>query len=258
MRPAPPRCTSSTARAATRPSSPRPPTALHQTDASWDFSVADYDHDGVLDLWAFARAGTGSHTTEVHILDGASGFQRFIAHAPTALQESPEGWSFMTGDVNRDGAVDVIGVLYAGASKTTEVHVLDGATSWGTFLLHTPTALAPTDSSWDFGAADANRDGVVDVFAIDRVDPGTNRTVVHVLDGANGFGRFVSQTATVLGPTDGAWSFVPADFSHDGAADLLAFHRAGETSVSILDGAQRRCRRRTRARRAAARPTRSR
>jgi FG-GAP-like repeat len=215
------------------------PTALHPTDASWDFSVADYDHDGVLDLWAFARAGTGSHTTEVHVLDGASGYQRFIAHAATALHETPGGWSFTTGDVNRDGNVDVIGVLHAGASRSTEVHVLDGAAGWGRFLLQTATPLAVTDDSWDFGAADANRDGAVDVFAIDRMDPATNRTGVHVLDGAGGFGRFASQTATVLGPTDGAWSFVPADFSHDGTADVLAFHRSAQTSVAILDGAQR-------------------
>lgn len=57
-------------------------------NSSWSFFSADYDKDGVLDLWIIKQAQTGTSSTEVHILKGPD-FQTFILHTGTPLHETP-------------------------------------------------------------------------------------------------------------------------------------------------------------------------
>ncbi|WP_208921653.1 hypothetical protein [Streptomyces capitiformicae] len=45
-------------------------TALHETDATFDFGLADWDRDGRPDLVALKKSNTGTNSTEVHILGG--------------------------------------------------------------------------------------------------------------------------------------------------------------------------------------------
>ena len=80
-------------------------------------------------------------------------------------------------------------------TQTTEVHVLDGRTSFKTFLVHTGTALhlTGTDGAWDFDLGDYNRDGMLDLFAIYKHNTGTRTTEVHVLNGADQFQTFLLQ-----------------------------------------------------------------
>ncbi|MDP2949340.1 MAG: hypothetical protein Q8P22_07365 [Chloroflexota bacterium] len=64
----------------------------------------------------------------------------------------PMNWEFESGDVNRDGYLDLIGVLEKGPIGTgrREVHVLNGATNFTTFLLQTGTAVGlDQPHNWD-------------------------------------------------------------------------------------------------------------
>jgi hypothetical protein len=45
-------------------------TALHKTDGTFEFAVADWTRDGRLDLVAFKKKFTGTNSTEVHIMAG--------------------------------------------------------------------------------------------------------------------------------------------------------------------------------------------
>jgi subtilisin family serine protease len=58
-----------------------------------------------------------------------------------------------------------------GVSGTTEVHVLNAATIFNSFLLHTPTALAQTGAGndWKFLIGDYNRDGRPDLGLRDAI-----------------------------------------------------------------------------------------
>ena len=47
-------------------------TALHETDATFEFALGDWNHDGTLDLVAIKKSKTGTNSTEVHVLSGAS------------------------------------------------------------------------------------------------------------------------------------------------------------------------------------------
>jgi len=63
-----------------------------EVNSNWTFFASDYDHDGEPDLWIIKQAGTGTNTTEVHILKGPL-FQIWLLHTGTALHETP---NFMT------------------------------------------------------------------------------------------------------------------------------------------------------------------
>jgi len=221
-------------------------TALQQTGAGGEteFLVGDYNRDGIPDLYVIARLG-GSGTTEVHVLNGANNFQTWLLHTATALHQTGTGgeWEFELGDYNRDGIPDVYVISRMGGSGTTEVHVLNGANNFQTFLLHTATALPQTGAGNEneFKIGDYNRDGKPDLILISR-QGGSNTTEVHVLGGADNFHTWLLHTGTALGQTGAGfeWDFMVGDYNRDGRLDLYAIARqggSGTTEVYVLNGA---------------------
>lgn len=65
-------------------------TTLAEDDGPFQYQFTDWDGDGVPDLVAIKQARTGSGTTEVHVLSGASGFTQFLLHQPTALPQTDD------------------------------------------------------------------------------------------------------------------------------------------------------------------------
>jgi subtilisin family serine protease len=63
-------------------------TCLQMTDSTFAFDVADWNADGKPDLVAIKKSNTASGMVEADILSGASGFQVFIDHAVTGLQQT--------------------------------------------------------------------------------------------------------------------------------------------------------------------------
>ncbi|WP_460732049.1 reprolysin-like metallopeptidase [Lysobacter tyrosinilyticus] len=221
-------------------------TILHQTgsDYAWRFQLADYNGDGVLDLYAIFRMGA-SGTTEVHVLNGADYFRSFLLNTATALfpTGSDNGWIFRVGDYNRDGRPDIYVIARSGATGT-EVHVLNGADNFGSWLAHiaTPLPQSGTDGRWDFLLGDNNHDGILDLYVILRSATGSGKTEVHVADGATNFNTFPVHAATAL-PTTGVnndWNFKLGDNNGDGVLDLIVIFKnggSGKTEVHVADGA---------------------
>jgi hypothetical protein len=187
-------------------------TPLGVTDPSQaKFALADHDRDGVPDLFVILMNRTGTRTTEVHVLSGASKFQRWIVQSGTPLGtiDASRG-TFELGDYNRDGVPDLAVILMnqTGTGRT-EVHILSGASAFQQWLLHTGTPLEMTTATrWQFKMADANGDGTSDLYAVKMSATGTGSTEVHVLSGASGFQSWLVQTGTPLAPTTpSVWSF---------------------------------------------------
>lgn len=222
------------------------PTALQPTGAGGEteFLVGDYNRDGRPDLYVIARLG-GTGTTEVHVLNGANNFSTWLLHTATALQATGTGneTEFELGDYNRDGILDLYVIARMGGSGTTEVHVLNGADNFRTWLLHTPSALPQTGvgNESEFKIGDYNRDGRPDLILIAR-QGASNTTEVHVLSGADNFRTWLLHTTTAL-PQTGAgyeWDFMIGDYNRDGRLDLYAVARAGgsgTTEAHVLNGA---------------------
>ncbi len=195
-------------------------------------------------LIAIKKSNTGTLSTEVHILNGASKFQSFLLHTGTALHETDNTFDFCYGDYNYDGINDLIAIKKSNTgTSSTEVHILNGANKFQSFLLHTGTALHETDNTFDFCYADYNYDGVKDLIAIKKSNTGTSSTEVHVLNGANKFQSFILHTGTALHETDNTFDFCYADYNNDGAKDLIAIKKSNTgtstTEVHVLNGANK-------------------
>ncbi len=217
-------------------------TALHETDATFDFAFADWNGDGKLDLIAIKKSNTGSSSTEVHVLSGASNYQQFILQTGTALHETDATFDFAFADWNGDGKLDLIAIKKSNTgSSSTEVHVLSGASNYQQFILQTGTALHETDATFDFAFADWNGDGKLDLIAIKKSNTGSSSTEVHVLSGASNYQQFILQTGTALHETDATFDFAFADWNGDGKLDLIAIKKSNtgssSTEVHVLSGA---------------------
>ena len=88
-------------------------TALHETGENWDFGVWNDD------LYCIAKSGTGSHSTEVHVLCKDSNFKKFILQTGTQLHETGNDFAF---DVYDD---KLFAFSKQGQSNSTEVHCIN-------------------------------------------------------------------------------------------------------------------------------------
>jgi hypothetical protein len=200
---------------------------------------------GPPDVIGVSLYGNQSGRTEVHTLEGATNYAGFDVHAATALEAvRPEQWWFQAEDYNRDGLPDVFAIRGSQTqSGMTEVHVLDGATNYTTYLLHAVTALPPVRHEIvDFALRDYNGDGRTDLFAIAENNTGSGRTEVHVYDGATAYSTALLHIASALEAVNGEqWWFRVANYNGDGRPDLFAIRgrqtQSGVTEVHVLDAA---------------------
>lgn len=196
------------------------PTALGQTDSSWEYQMADVDGDGLADLVAIHKWNTASGKTEVTVLKGtavgtcaapsSSSFQTVIWQGPVGLGATSSSWTFRMADMDLDGKPDLVGIQEnGGTSGKTELYVLSGASNFQTLTQHIATGLGYTSSaSWDFWLADYGLDGKPDLYAIWENGTPSGKTEIKVLGSAGNYQTFALQTVTALGPTDSNFVFL--------------------------------------------------
>jgi hypothetical protein len=220
------------------------------TDDRHDISVADWNGDRRLDLVVVQHAATTTGKTEVYILDATpsvpgadSSFQRLLLQTATPLGLSAgNDTTYTMADWNDDGRLDLVAIQKSGTpSGRTELRILDGATSFQTFLVQSATALAPTDDRHDMSVADWNGDNVPDLIVVYKSDTASGKTEVQVLDGRSLFQRELQHSATALGETDARHDLTLADWNGDGRLDLVDMQKSGTNShkseIRVLDGA---------------------
>lgn len=223
-------------------------TPVTQADAAanFAFAVGDFNRDGIVDLYCVKRSNTGSGKLEVHILNGASNYQNFLLQTPTPIAVADAAnFVFAVGDFNNDGIADLFCLKRTNAaSGRLEVHVLNGATNFQSFLLQTGTPIAAADAAANFAFAvgEFNRDGRQDLICLKKTNTGTGKLEAHILSGANNYQSFLLQLGCAISSADAAANFVFAagDFNRDGVADVYALKRTnsgtGRLEVHILNG----------------------
>jgi hypothetical protein len=213
------------------------------SDKSWAFLFGDYNGDGVADMYLVSKMGA-SGKTEVHVLNGANGYSGFLANTTTVLHQTgaDNRWIFRLGDYNGDGRLDLYAINRTGASGRTEVHVMNGANSFQSFLANSASILpvTGTDYAWEFDIADYNGDGKPDVYVVKKTGA-SDKTEVHVMSGATNFTTYLSNVATTLHQTgtDNRWNFRVGDYNRDGIPDVYAINRqgaSGRVEVHVLNG----------------------
>lgn len=213
------------------------------SDFTWEFIPGDYNGDGIKDLYTIFRMGA-SNTTEVHVLNGANNYQTYLLNSTTTLFRTgtTNNWVFRLGDYNGDGKLDLYCIYRTGASGKTEVHILNGANNFSTYLANIATVLGSTgtDGTWGFEVADWNKDNKPDIVVILKAGA-SGKVETHILSGASSFQSYLLNRATVLPAvsTDYRWDFKLADYNLDGVPDLYAINRqgnSGKVELTVVDG----------------------
>lgn len=224
-------------------------TALGPTGTNVDFRVADWDHDGNLDIFAITRSTAPGVPTTVQILNGATNYQTFLLGTTNLPAITGSSFTYDVGDWNLDNRQDLVCVAKSGtASGHTEVHILSGTSNFQSFLIETTTILGQTDDRWDFRVlrsrtgALQTQPGIITGFAgILKRGTGTRSTEVHMLnvDRSSPFQQFVLQTPTNLHETGDNFEFGFFDWNHDLNNDFVVIKKSGtgtgRTEVHIYD-----------------------
>lgn len=147
----------------------------HTTDRTkYDFEIGDYNSDGKVDLYMIVKEGA-NRKTEVHVLDGKDNFISYLLHTETALSSTNGSWEFELGNYNDDNKLDLVAINKKG-KNSTELHVLDGANNFSTFIAQLETPLQKVDSSFEF-AMDRNSKSRAPLYVISK--SGVNKTEIH-------------------------------------------------------------------------------
>ncbi len=217
-------------------------TPIAQADAATNyvFAVGDYNRDGIPDLYYLKRSNTGTNNLEVHILNGADNYQSFLLQkgTPIAQADAATNYVFAVGDYNRDGIPDLYCFKHSNTgTNSLEVHILNGADTYRSFLLETGTPIAQTDAATNyvFAVGDYNRDGIPDLYCLKHSNTGTNSLEVHILNGADNYRSFLLQTGTVFDLPDVAanLAFAVGDYNRDGISDVYSLKRTNTGTNSL-------------------------
>ncbi|BCY11475.1 VCBS repeat-containing protein [Actinoplanes sp. L3-i22] len=213
-------------------------TAVGPTDATYEYQVADVNADGRPDLVVVQKTGTAGGRPEVRIADGASYFQKFLLDTTaTGAAPADEHTRFAVADWNGDGKLDLVSAHTAGTvSKKVEVQVLDGATNFQQPIGATLTTAEPAADNLRIAVTDWNNDKHPDLVVLRT----SGTAALHVLDGAAGLGKSLTQASPATGTLDDRHELLVDDFNTDGKQDLVVVQKSGTASgraeVSVLGG----------------------
>ena len=104
---------------------------------------------GKLDLFCFLKKDTGSHKTEVHLLNGDDNFTSFLKQFPTAMSETNNNYKFSVGNYNRENSVFCVEKKKTG-NHSTEIKILNRENLYKDFVLNIPTKLEESGDKYDF------------------------------------------------------------------------------------------------------------
>ncbi|MDD4351959.1 MAG: hypothetical protein PHU71_03175 [Candidatus Gracilibacteria bacterium] len=189
-------------------------TGLGYVDPANGFlQLVDYRMDGDLDLALIASKGpTGTQRTELHVLNGSSGYQSFETNMGIGLgYVDPANGFLQLVDFGLDGDLDLALIACKGPTGTggTELHVLNGSTGYQYFEAQMGTGLGYVDPADAFiQLIDWEDDGDLDLVLIMGINTGSGHTEIHVIDGSTSYQSFEAQLSTCIGPVDPANGFL--------------------------------------------------
>lgn len=226
-------------------------TPIEAADGANNFAywgLADYNGDGIPDLFGVKVRNTGSGKVEVHVLDGAKNYQSFLLQTPTAINADDGAADFLWSIANTGSPKPPLyGIkINHSATNTAEVHVLDGAKNYQSFLFEHGTAISASDAAQKFAAWNVSYttgSKWLSLFCVKVRNTGTRMVEIHILDGSNEFEKFLYEHGTLISQTDGAINYsawAVADYQRNGYFDLFGIKVrntvTGKVEVVVLDG----------------------
>ncbi|MGN9909325.1 CHAP domain-containing protein [Phytohabitans sp. LJ34] len=185
-------------------------TAAGYLNPSDDLVMGDVNGDNRADLVIVGTgrlSPTGSGRLEAHVLNAATGYGTWLGNWATAAGYISANDRLTMGDVNGDNRADLVIVATGLAGPTgsgrLEAHVLNGGTSFGSWLGNWATAAGYLGTSSDLvvmGDVDGDSRADLTIVGTGQAGPtGSGRLEAHVLNGATAFGTWTSHWATAAG-----------------------------------------------------------
>ncbi len=216
-------------------------TKLHPTGDEWEFLMGDYNHDGKLDLYCIKKRRTGSGKLEVHILSGKSGYQTWLLQTGTPHQEVDENTSFILGDYNHDGNLDLYCINKRGnGTGKIYLNILKASDCFRSWVMNTDTCVQEVGDNVDFAMGDFQGNGHPDIYGIIKRQNGW--TGVFIIEGKTNYKTLLMDTSTSLISSINSkdWFFSITDYVGHGKVDLIGIHKRNTPYRSIefkvLDG----------------------
>lgn len=185
-------------------------------DASRSVTVGDMDRDGALDL----VVGNQGQSV-VYLNDGLGYFHNTSPYTRTFGTGSDQTYSVAVGDMNGDGALDIIAGNY---EEQNVVYLNNG----GGYFRNTRAFGTGSDRTTSVAVGDLNGDGMLDIV----VGNDAQQNAVYLNDGS---GTFTRTHAFGTG-SDNTASVAVGDMNGDGALDIVVGND-GQDAVYLNDGA---------------------
>lgn len=160
-------------------------------------ALADFNRDGYPDMATVNQAGSSSGTVDVFLNNHSGGFPMYTSYA------IPSNGPAIAVDVNGDGWPDI--VIASGSTGVNTILLNNGN---GTFHMGTPVTTKASAGS--FVAGDFNKDGKVDLAAVEG-----SQIEILLNKGAGTF-----SAGQVLALSNGTKNAVVRDFDGDGKLDI--------------------------------------
>jgi FG-GAP-like repeat len=211
------------------------------------YAIATYAGDGRADLFCVKTKKTGTKSVELHVLGNFSDYQAFLLQTGTPLTEADAlatYIAYLVADCNNDGNPDLFCLKSRNTAGMLELHVLNGADNYQSYLAHIPTAITQQEallSYCAFALGDYNGDGHVDLYCL-RSRSWFGYMEVHILSGASNYQDYLLQALTPIAAeaSKNYAAFLLGDYNGNGRPDLWALTSqataSGMLEVDILDG----------------------
>lgn len=186
-----------------------------------DMIFADFNGDGIDDVAGIDDSGT---TLQVRINNGDGTFAPATTQAATG---DPNSFTMQAGDLNGDGANDIILLDNNGGTESLEVYINNGD---GTFKSRVTYSTGVT-TAVGLRIGDFNNDGVNDIVVATGAAAGTFSLFLNEGDGE--LDTAITVTMTSGSDSD---SLEIGDWNQDGDLDVLTVDAAGQYQIAFGDG----------------------
>jgi hypothetical protein len=149
------------------------------------YSLADYDGNGTLDLYAVKYAQSTSRNVEITVLSGSTGYKTMLGSwRSNEATHATDRAAYAVADYDGDGKLDMYKITNPTPTKKRTVTILSGAQNFSQTLGEWESNEPNLSDDSYYALGDYDRDGKADLYQISQ-NPTAKAATVQVFDAGN-------------------------------------------------------------------------